>query len=84
MDADYGADEEGYEQDDADGIDAELAHFFEVLFEEHAHALGACKGAAHECEIAAEGAQAFENDHLSFFKDWHKINEILTDWFCSL
>ena len=39
LDADYCTDEERDEEDDADGIDTQLLHFLDILFEEHAHTL---------------------------------------------
>lgn len=40
LDGDDGADEERYQQHDADGVHAELLYFAEVLAEEHTHAFG--------------------------------------------
>ena len=41
LDADHCADEEGYQEDDSDGVYAQLAHFLNVLFEKHPHPFGA-------------------------------------------
>ena len=39
LDTDYRTDEERDEEDDTDGIDTQLLHFLDILFEEHAHSL---------------------------------------------
>lgn len=55
--ADYGPDEEAYEQHYAYGVDAELRHFLYVAFGEHAHAFRNCERAPHKYEIAAESSE---------------------------
>ena len=48
--------EERYEQHDGYGIYSKLYQLAQILSEEHAHAVGACKHALHEHEIFSERA----------------------------
>ena len=61
---DDGSDKEGDEEDDADGVDTELRHFLDVLFEEHAHSLRTGEGAPHEHEVATEMHEKFIGYHF--------------------
>ena len=54
LDADDGADEEGNQQNDANGVDAEGIEFLDILFEKHSHPFGTREGAFHQHEIASE------------------------------
>ena len=57
LDADDGSDEEGDEQDDANGVDAELRHLLDILLEKHPHTLGTREGTPHQNEVFAEGGE---------------------------
>ena len=53
------ADEERYQQHDADGVHAQLGHLRAVLAEEHVHPFGPCEGAPHQHDVPAYGFECF-------------------------
>ena len=59
LDADDGTDEERDKKHDADGIDTQLRHLLDILFQEHAHALRARESTPHQYEIFTEGGKPF-------------------------
>ena len=59
----YSSDEKRDEQDDANGVDAKLRHLFDILLEEHSHALRALKGTTHEHQVSSQCIKPFYYKH---------------------